>query len=301
MASGYLNNLISTFGGAPEGPDPNRLEGLLELLREGLGKPDPELLGHLERMRDRVQASEQERRGHLDQRPGGLDGPLFSLIEANLAACANLEHSLNAMHEALEGQGDAPAALQDLESAARAFLNTCDQLTQVAASSTPICPGCGSSGPEPTCPNCEVDRLIPDPEPNEIEFEQVQVNDEFMAVYEAYTRVLAGEAGLAELMQALQPLEFTLLEAQALLQQSVDEHPEDPSFPHMLRVVESALEGVNRMHAVEENRSTRELHQGWAQVLAGASGLRQALPAVSAEDGEGESESEGEPETAVDE
>ncbi|GMU51652.1 MAG: hypothetical protein AMXMBFR33_07980 [Candidatus Xenobia bacterium] len=301
MASGYLNNLISTFGGAPEGPDPNRLEGLLELLREGLEKPDPELLGHLQRMRERVQASEQERRGHLDHRPGGLDGPLFALIESNLAACANLEQSLATMHDALEGHGDAAAALQELEGCSSRFLRSCDELAQLAASSTPICPGCGSSGPESTCPNCEVDRLIPDPEPNEIEFEQVQVNDEFMAVYEAYTRVLAGEAGLAELMQALQPLEFTLLEAQALLQQSVDEHPEDPSFPHMLRVVESALEGVNRMHAVEENRSTRELHHGWAQVLAGASGLRQALPAVSPGDGEDESGSEAEPETAVDE
>ncbi|MCE7872771.1 hypothetical protein DYH09_20645 [bacterium CPR1] len=293
MASGYLDNLISTFGGTPEGPDPNRLEGLLDLVRERLEKPDPELLGHLHRMRDRVQASEQERRGHLDNRPGVLDGPLFALIESNLAACASLEQSLATMHDALEGQGDAVAALEELEGCSSRFLQSCDELAHLAASSTPICPGCGSSGPEPTCPNCQVDRLIPDPEPNEIEFEQVQVNDEFMAVYQAYTRVLAGEAGLAELMQALQPLEFTLLEAQALLEHSLDQHPEDPSFLPMLRVVERALEGVNRMHAVEENRSTRELHHGWAQVLAGASGLRQALPAVA--------ESGSEPDTAVDE
>lgn len=276
MASGYLDNLISTFGGTPEGPDPNRLEGLLELAREQSEQPDEELLGHVQRMRERVQGALQERQGHLDARPGELDPALFALIEANLNACRSLEESLGVFH-------DAPGAdtLATLEGAARAFLDSCDELGRLAHSPGPLCPGCGSQGPEPTCPYCQVDRLIPDPE--EREFVQVQVNDEFMAVYQAYTRVLEGQGGLAELNGALQPLEFTLLEAQALLQQAVDAAPEDDSLPPMLGVVERALEGVNRMLAVTENRSTRELHEGWAQILGAASGLQSLLPRTDEE------------------
>lgn len=270
MASGYLDNLISAFGGAPEGPDPNRLEGLVELARQGV---DEEVRGHLERMRDRVQAAAQERQGHVDARPGELDAALFGLLESNIQSCRALAQSLQSVLDQPE-----PERIDQLEADARAFLESCDRLSQMAQSSTPICPGCGSNGPEPMCPYCEVDRLIPDPEGAEREFAQVQVNDEFMGVYQAYVKVLNGQGGLAELMQALQPLEFSLLEAQALLQQAVDQTPEDVSLPEMLGVVDRALEGVNRMLAVAQNRSTRELHEGWAQVLGGASGLQKLIP-----------------------
>lgn len=273
MASGYLDNLISTFGGAPEGPDPNRLEGLLELAREQLEQPDEEFLGHLQRMRERVQQSALERQGVLDARPGELDSVLFGMIEANLSACRTLDESLGAFQAAPGAE-----TLERLDLDARAFLQTCDRLSELAHANVPLCPGCGSQGPEPVCAHCEVDRLIPDPEGAEREFEQVQVNEEFMAVFTAYTKVINGQGGLAELMQALQPLEFTLLEAQALLQQAVDQAPEDESLPPMLAAVETALEGVNRMVAVNENRSTRELNEGWSQVLGCASGLQKMIP-----------------------
>ncbi len=273
MASGYLDNLISTFGGAPEGPDPSRLEGLLEMARAEVEQPSDELLGHIQRMKDRVHAAGQERQGHLDARPGELDPHVFSLIEANIEACRTLERSLDGFHA-----DPGAVILEQLEQDARAFLESCDRLSELAHSSQPICPGCGSSGPEPSCPHCEVDRLIPDPEGAERDFEQVQVNEEFMAVFNAYTRVINGQGGLAELMQALQPLEFSLLEAQALLQQAVEQAPEDASLPPLLRTVDTALDGVNRMHAVNENRSTRELNEGWSQVLGGAAGLQKLIP-----------------------
>jgi hypothetical protein len=287
VASGYLDNLISTFGGTPEGPDPNRLEGLLELAREQIDQPGDELLGHVQRMQERIQQSAQERQAFLDARPGVLDTVVFGMIEANLSACRTLDESLQAFLDAPNTE-----TLERLDLDARAFLQTCDRLSEMASSNVPICPGCGSQGPEPMCPHCEVDRLFPDPEGAERDFEQVQVNEEFMDVFNAYTKVVNGEGSLSEMMQALQPLEFTLLEAQALLQQAVDQDSEDTSLPPMLRVVETALDGVNRMIAVSENRSTRELHEGWAQVLGGASGLQRLMPRVP----EAESESTPEPE-----
>ena len=39
MAGGFLDNLVTSLGGSKDGPDPNRLEGLLECARSGMA-PD---------------------------------------------------------------------------------------------------------------------------------------------------------------------------------------------------------------------------------------------------------------------
>jgi hypothetical protein len=286
VAGGYLDNLISSFGGIQEGPDPSRLEGLAELARQRLAEVDPEpeeLLHHVERMRGRIRELYRDRQGNFEGRRSQLDEAMISLLETNITLCNTIDEALGCFAEAYSNQvkDDAALALDGYEQAVRDFFQSCDQIAARARSEQPLCPRCASLGPEPICPKCQVDRLTPDPDFAEEEFEQTAVNEEFAAVFHAYSAILEGRGTLAELTQALQPLEFTLLEAQALVEQTAEESPDDVAIQELLQSIQRGLEGVERMHSVEQNRSTRELNLGWSQVFRSASVLSQLLPALS--------------------
>lgn len=275
MAGGFLDSLMSSFGGVSEGPDPTRLEGLLQYARERLDQPEAgdELMGHVNQMRARIQATLRDRQSSYDGRRSALHADVCASIERNLAACQAVDAALGEFLEQPSAQ-----VLEQYERSVREFFETSDVLTRMAHSEQPLCPACGSSGPEPGCPACQVDRLIPDSEFAEEDFEQAVVNEEFMAVFRAYQAVVEGRGRLAELIDYLQPLEFSLMEAQALVEQSLADEPDDPDRQTLLNAVNNALEGVHRMHAVEQNRLTRELHQGWLAVFRGAKALSEILP-----------------------
>ena len=190
-------------------------------------------------------------------------------------------------------EGLSEESQQVFERAANEFLETGDQLAGLAASGVPLCPRCGSQGAENLCPDCGLDRLIPDPDVGHMEFNRAIVGEEFLAVYHAYAQVVEGEAGLEPLMMALQSLEFSLLEAQALAEQAAEDSP-----PHerLLQVINEAVDGVNRLHAVQENRLTKELHQGWIQVFNAAAVVPQllAVPVAEAQEFQAESEEDDE-------
>lgn len=286
MAGGYLDNLISSFGGIQEGPDPSRLEGLAELARQRLAEGDPEpeeLLHHVERMIGRIRELYRDRQGSFEGRRSQLDEEMITLLETNIAHCNSIDETLGRFAEAYGNQAkdEAAFALDAYEQAVRDFFQSCDQIAARARSEQPLCPRCASLGPEPICPKCQVDRLTPDPDFADEEFEQATVNEEFAGVFHAYSAILEGRGTLAELTQALQPLEFTLLEAQALVEQTAEESPDDVAIQELMEGINRGLEGIERMHSVEQNRSTKELNQGWSQVFRSASVMSQMLPALS--------------------
>ena len=275
VAGGYLDSLMSSFGGASEGPDPQRLDGLLQFARERLDQPDAqtELHRHVERMRNRIQETLRDRQGNYDGRRNALHADVSACIERNLSACRDIDASLQAF-----GETGTSESLDMYERAIGEFFESSDRLTELARSSQPLCPACGSSGPETICPACSVDRLIPDPDFADEDFDQAVVNEEFMAVFQSYQAVVEGRGTLADLSQNLQPLEFSLLEAQALVEQAVEDNPDDSDQQTLLQAITHALEGVQRMHEVEQNRLTRELNQGWVLVFRGAKAVNELLP-----------------------
>ena len=266
MAGNYLDSLISSLGGESEGPDPSRLEGLVQLLRQ----ESPDLQEPLQRMRSRLQEAGRDRQAAYQDRRELLSPEVSALIERNLSACQQLDESLARLEQANTGEDR-----QIFERAVSEFLETCDLLAELGRSPSPLCPRCGSTGTENMCPRCQLDRLIPDAEVAHEDYSRAMVGEEFLAVYQAYAAVIDGRAPLEPLLQALQSLEFSLLEAQALAEQAAEGSP-----PHqkLLEVINGAVEGVNRLHAVQDNRLTRELHQGWAQVFQAAAVVPQLLP-----------------------
>ena len=280
MAGNYLDSLISSLGGESEGPDPNRLEGLVQLLRnESADLEEP-----LQRMRARLQEAGRDRQAAFEDRRSELSPEVAALIERNLGACQVLDSSLGQI-----SQQNSAENREVFERAVSEFLETCDLLANLGSSSQPLCPRCGSAGTENLCPTCQLDRLIPDVSVMEEDYNRAMVGEEFLAVYEAYVQVIEGRAPLDPLLQALQGLEFSLLEAQALAEQAAEDSP-----PHqkLLEVINGAVEGVNRIHAVQENRLTRELHQGWQQIFGAAAVVPQLLPQEQEEEDQEEGDSE---------
>ncbi|MBX3171611.1 MAG: hypothetical protein KF760_29650 [Candidatus Eremiobacteraeota bacterium] len=256
MAAGFLDNLVTSLGGAKEGPDPNRLEGLLECARSGMA-PD-ELQARTKSMRARLRRALAEREASAaplrDQLHPGLNG----IIERNLQSCQDLIELLADL---------SPPHYDDYQAAAAEFLETSRRLAEW---STPMCPGCGSAGPERKCPECRVERLIPDLEPTALEFEQGQVSPEVAAVHQAYTGVISGQADLATLVQTLQDVEFTFLEARTVAEADPDREP-------LQEQLATALEAIDRLLAVEQNRQARELNAGWAQLFRAAVAIQKLL------------------------
>lgn len=282
MAGGYLDSLVSSWGGVPnDGPDPSRLEGLLELARQRQQEGDlGDLHSHMQRMRDRIDSAGRDRSAALESRRSQLHPALVELLERNIASTTSIVDSLNDFM-----QGNEPdEALNRFEAGSQEFLTSSRELAELATGSEPLCPRCGSRGPEPLCAECQLDRLVADSSHADEEVLHAEVNEEVQAVYQAYVDVVEGRAALAPLSLALQNLEFSLLEAQALIEPAVEEDPDNEGRKMLFEAVNQALAGLQRMHAVEQNRQTRELHLGWRQLFEGSATLTMLLPGLRDED-----------------
>lgn len=257
-------------------PNPQLLSGLIPYAEQVLaGQRKDDLKGHMETMRERISEAYEERSASFDERKEYLHPNLVALIEKNLSACKSVEDALTGFLD--EGT---PANLKILATASEQFRATSEQM-QVLATSVAVCPRCGSNGPENLCPDCDLDRLIPDPSLEDEEEMEFPVPDEFLAVAAAYGEVLDGEGNLADLANQMQPLEFSLLEAQALAEQSLEENPDDEAQRELVEAINGTLEGLEQMTAVRDNRQTKELNAGWLKVFKGSVLVGQALARMS--------------------
>jgi len=266
-------------------PNPHLLSGLIDYARLTIQgqRPVSELKGYFEAMRERISAAYEDRQSSFEERREILSDSLIGLIERNLAACQAVEESLTGFLAAWpDDKEGCETALTSLATASEQFRTSSEHM-QTLATSVPVCTRCGSTGPENLCPECDLDRLIPDPSLEDEEELEFPVPEEFLAVASAYGDVLDGDGNLADLANVMQPLEFSLLEAQALAEQSIEEHPDDESQQELLDAINSTLEGLERMAGVRENRQTKELNAGWKQVFKGSVLVGQALARMSGE------------------
>lgn len=267
-------------------PNPQLLSGLIPYAEQVLAgqRPGDDLARHFEAMHERISGAYADRQESFEERREILSAALIALIEKNLTACKGVEDSLAAFLKAW-GPRDTEGcqvALKELASASEDFRLSSEHM-QTLATSVPVCPRCGSTGPENLCPECDLDRLIPDPSLEDEEELEFPVPEEFLAVAAAYGDVLDGEGNLADLSNVMQPLEFSLLEAQALAEQAIDENPEDEAQQELLEAINGTLEGLEQMANVRDNRQTKELNAGWKQVFKGSVLVGQALARLSGE------------------
>jgi len=264
---------------------PVTLKNLAVSLRAWMaGETVPNLGPRLEQMRERVldaaRSTKKDLAGHLAE---DLRAPLQTSLETYEQVEALLE-ALGQAHE--DGHRAVKNLVAGLDSA-RTRLLECDQAMQSWLRSPVLrCPRCGTQPQSRLgyrCPSCQVDMLYPDPE-SALDDSQTtaHLGPEYIAVFEALSLVVQGEAPLTRLLGALQPLE-TMLENWARIAEA--EESSNAQVTYALDTIAEAarrsLQGASQMRSVVDTRQTRDLNEGWRILFECAQDLRGAIPLIA--------------------
>lgn len=248
------------------------------------GEAVPRLGARLEEMRERVLEAARTTEKDL---AGTLADDLRTPLQASLDTYDQAEALLDALIQAHESGNRAVKNLITGLEQARTHLLECDQQMQAWLRAPVLrCPRCGLQ-PQARqgyqCPQCHVDMLYPDPE-SALDDSQTSAHlgGEYVAVFEALSLVVQGEAPLTRLLGALTPLE-TMLGNWARLAEA--EESSNAQLTYALDTVAEAarrsLEGAAQMRSAVDTRQTRDLNEGWRILFESAQDVRQAIPLIS--------------------
>lgn len=276
MADGIVGSLRDAWGVEDDGPDPNKLPGLMELAESWLedDENDPvEIAHHFEAMKNRVVEAHVNRSQALKSEDVSYDPKFVAMVEKNLADMLSVEKALGRFVEGSNSgeKDECWEALGELEEAIDGMKESGDAIEAFLKNSPPVCMGCGSIGEEDVCPTCGAERLILDPNARSEDERKIAVSDEVLDVYNAYTEVLTGKASLNDLVNALQSLEFTYLEAEAIGEQTLENEAATDRIKktakNMIISIQATLQGIEMMHGVTKTRQISQLMSGWDKVL----------------------------------
>ena len=276
MADGIVGSLKDAWGVEDDGPDPSKLPGLMELAESWLeeeGNDPSEIAHHFETMRNRVVEAHVHRSQAISSGDVTYDPKFVTMVEKNLADMVSVEKALEHFIES-SNEGDKEEcfeALGELEQSIDAMRESGDAIEAFLKDSPPVCMGCGSIGDEHVCPACGAERLILDPSARSEDERRIQVSDEVLDVYNAYTEVLAGKASMNDLVNSLQSLEFTYLESEAIGEQTLTNKVATDRIKktanELIAEIRGTLDGIEKMHGVTKTRKIAELTAGWEAIL----------------------------------
>lgn len=284
----FLSSIKEAWGYEDEsGPDTTRFPGLMEYLNQIAKDPQEyeQACQHLQEMQARVLQARLERETEYGRSESKLAVDVKELVEQNLDAYRETEVSLQECTNAFqEGETDGVlGAVESLQEAADTLQELTDELSYLHASGDPVCPRCAMPGDSPRCPDCQLDRLIPDSgnDSQELEFEQAPLADDVLEVFKVLREVVEGESSLGRLLRVLQPLEYSLLEAEAIAEEILEKEPEAED-PKMLQdTVKECLAGLTQMRSVRNSRQMRDLNQGWRQLFHASTRLQKLVAELS--------------------
>lgn len=276
MADGILGNLKDAWGVEDDGPDPTKLPGLLELAESWLeedGNSPSDIVHHFEAMKNRVVEAHVNRSQALKSNDVSYDPKFVAMVEKNLGDMMKVEKALARFIEGSHSdeKDECWEGLGELEEAVEAMKESGDAIEAFLKDSPPVCMGCGSIGDENICPKCGGERLVLDPDVRPEDERKVKVNDEVLDVYNAYVEVISGKGSLNDLVNALQSLEFTYLEAEAIGEQTLENEAATDrikkSAKQMIEAIQATLQGIEMMHGVTKSRKIAQLSAGWDKIL----------------------------------
>ncbi len=264
---------------------PVTLKNIAASLRAWMNQQEvPNLGARLNEMRDRVLEVARSTEKDL---AGQLAPDLREPLQASLDTYQHAEVLLDALVQAHEDGNRSVKNLVAGLDQARTRLLECDQQMQAWLRAPVLrCPKCGTQPQAKLgyrCPQCQVDMLYPDPE-SALDDSQTSAHlgPEYVAVFEALSLVVQGEAPLSRLLGALQPLEG-MLENWARMAEG--EETSNAQLTYALDTVADAarrsLQGAAQLRSVVDTRQTRDLNEGWRILFEGAQEVRQAIPLIS--------------------
>lgn len=271
-------------GGEPAADDVNTVRGLLAFCKrwlEGQVHPD-ELNNPCLAMAGRLRAGAQEMESDLAANPAmarEMRDPIVRTMEAYRAIAEVLEELPELARD--DNFADFEDDLDLFEEERQAVLDAQEQIQYQLSGKTPLCPRCGSSGPEGDCPKCVLTRLYPDREAMKVRHQQARLPGIYGKVFRSYQRVISGERSLHVLQDALSPIEEhleTLVHTRKQLakrlsskklsgQRFVDARAAELLLAAGEDDVNVALRGVERMRAAEQSLRMSDLSRGWEDIF----------------------------------
>ena len=129
-------------------------------------------------------------------------------------------------------------------------------------SGSPVCPLCAyrTRTRETSCPDCEVQLLIHDPDPPDLPV--VEVGQEFLDVYSACAGVATGGGKLEQLLKAIEVAGSSIHQTRTLLVQLKQEE--------LVKLADHCLDGLERIATIETSCEVADLNRGWLQASEAA-------------------------------
>lgn len=271
-----LKGVNGNFGGST-GEDRSTLRGLIQFVKAWSEGGDSDLQGltaDITNLAARCQQAAVDTARDLEE--DHLDPSLANSLEGLKECFGDSVEELGRLLELLRTHQDVRECLECLEAlqAEIQLLSRC--LTGWTAGREPLCLRCGSKGSEQTCPQCQLERLIPDPSPD-TEVRSAHLGPRYVPIYQTYRDVVNGDRTLSELHDPLRSLEKEWQQVLRLARHS--------PIP-LLQDVEIGLRGLAQMRLTWESRQARDLNEGWSRVFQCATALAQKLPAVLRQSGQ---------------
>ncbi len=278
----FYESFQGTLAGSDaEGPDPTRLFGLIEFARNRIEQGKPQDVGlHIANLQRQVKAAHEARLRDYDELSEGYDEELLALLDENFEAYRRVEESLVA---ALEVFGTferqrMSAALDGLESAAESLQASTEELAELYSCGALICFHCGMPGKSLQCATCEIDCFYPDLTGTEVPSGKPRLPEAYHLIFEMYSGILSGQAGIEDLFEALDPVEEALLKAEDMVELVTKGQPDDQRAAIIAEVIDGCLEGIAQMRVVEETRRIQDLNEGWSDLVSSSLELNALLP-----------------------
>lgn len=264
-----LQGFSGNFGGSGVGPDPSTLLGLIEWTRlwsEGTVSTD-RLISAIGELTERCLRAARETARDLEDEET-LEPSLVDTLEGLKECFEDTTDELTRFLIQLRNNQAVEENVQALQSLQEEISQLSRCLEGWTSCREPLCVRCGSKGPEITCRQGQLERLVPDPQP-EPDVRSAHLGPQYLTLYQAYRDIINGDRSLATLEGRLQPLETELRQMLRLSRES--------GFP-LQTEAELGLRGLAQMRTALSSRRTSDLNEGWSQVFSCAAALMEKLP-----------------------
>lgn len=204
------------------------------------------------------------------------------LLEGSHGAYLDIVESLTGIVAAIR-QRDVSSVSEErlyLQAAVGSLRQYTEAIEQWLLAPHPRCPRCGLSedNPEWICPDCDLEYLYPDLEPNsQASRTFLTLGQEYLAVYRTYLSVASGDAPLADLADPLQRLTGYLAQHRDIQKLSNDSALR-PLLERIGSLCQASLEGVERMKLAFSGRQMADLNRGWLEIFKAAGELQKCIP-----------------------
>ena len=151
------------------------------------------------------------------------------------------------------------------------------------------CPQCGfgAESADMLCPECHLELLYPDLQPDSKAARQfLHLGPEYASVYKVYLSVLAGDAPLADLHEPLGNLK-TIVKSYPRFNGAGGDANLRVTLLQLHELCQEVSAGMEQMGKTFSSRETSDLNQGWLRIFTAAGQLQSILAPLLDEQGTG--------------